>query len=62
MAMQAVAVLGIAAPMSVLTAIGVTGYALLLAGPAAMFLVASAVLTLAGERRPAPVPVRRRSF
>lgn len=62
MAKQTFAILSIAAPMSVLIAIGVAGYALLLAGPAAMLLIISSVLTLTGERRPAQVPVRRRSF
>jgi len=61
-ARQTFAILSIAAPMSVLTAVGVAGYALLLAGPAAMLLIISSVLTLAGERRPTQVPVRRRSF
>ncbi len=61
-ARQASAVLCVAPPVCVLIGIGIVGYALLRVGPAAMLLITSSVLTLAGERRPAQVPVRRRSF
>ncbi len=51
--------IAVAAPLSALGAVAVTGHAIAVAGPAALLVLVMAVATLATERRMVPARIRR---